>query len=101
VEVTHDSLYENYLGYILIDHEVDVHKGMDYIKDVLKSKPESAFYLDSLGWGYYKLGECKKAKKIFNKVVTLEGGDDPEVIKHVNAVNACLKKSHKKKVEKR
>ncbi|SFV66261.1 FIG00545237: hypothetical protein [hydrothermal vent metagenome] len=94
---TKDPLYENYLGYILIDKGIDVKKGMQYIKDVLKKSPDSAYYLDSLAWGYYKLGECKKAEKIFKKVATLEGGDNPEVIKHINAVKRCLNRSYKRK----
>jgi tetratricopeptide (TPR) repeat protein len=84
-------LYENYLGYILIDHEIDVKKGIQYIKNVLKIQPNSAFYLDSLAWGYFKLGQCKRAKGIMNRVVTLEGGDDPEVKEHVRKINSCIK----------
>jgi len=96
VEETHDPLYENYLGYILIDHDIDIKKGMEYVKNVLKNNPDSAYYLDSLAWGYYKLGKCHKSKELFDKVVKLEGGDDPEVLKHVNAVKRCLAKSNKK-----
>ena len=94
---TQEPLYYNYLGYILIDHDVDVKKGMEYVRKVLKENPKSAYYLDSLAWGYYKLGQCKKAKKIMDKVVTLEGGDNEEVIEHVNAIDKCLKKNYKKK----
>ena len=97
VSQTQNPLYENYLGYILIDRSIDVKKGMAYIENVLKKNPDSAYYLDSLGWGYYKLGECKKAEKIFRKVATLEGGDNPEVIKHINAVKKCFNKSYKTK----
>jgi len=101
VAQTHDPMYENYLGYILIDHEVDVKKGMRYIKNVLKDNPESAYYLDSLAWGYYKLGECKRAKKLFDKIVTMKGGDNEEVVKHVNAVKSCVEKSYKNRKGKR
>ncbi|WP_304543063.1 tetratricopeptide repeat protein [Sulfurimonas microaerophilic] len=87
-----DTLYKNYLGYILIDHEIDIKKGMKYIREVLKVKPKSGYYLDSLAWGYYKLGQCKKAKKLMLKVKTLEGGDDPEVDLHMKKINECLKK---------
>ena len=90
-------LYLNYLGYILIDHEIDIKRGMNYIREVLKVQPDSSFYLDSLAWGYYKLGNCKKAKKIIDRVVTLEGGDDPEVVGHVKKINRCLKKKKGKK----
>ncbi len=91
VKQNSDTLYKNYLGYILIDHEIDIKQGMKYIRDVLKVKPNSGYYLDSLAWGYYKLGQCKKAKKLMLKVKKLEGGDDPEVDIHMKKINQCLK----------
>ena len=84
-------VYLNYLGYILIDHEIDVRVGMSYIDRVLKMQPNSSYYLDSKAWGYYKLGECKKAQKLMQRVVKLEGGDDPEVLVHVKKIQKCLK----------
>ncbi|QOP44028.1 hypothetical protein FJR45_08760 [Sulfurimonas sediminis] len=100
---TDEPLYLNYLGYILIDHDLDVKKGMDYIKKVLKTNPDSAFYLDSLAWGYYKLGKCVEAKKVMDRVVNMEGGDNPEVLLHVKKIDACYKKSleHNKGKKKR
>ncbi len=89
--------YLNYLGYVLIDHEVDVKEGIKYIDEVLKLKPDSAYYLDSLAWGYYKLGQCKKAEKIIKRVVTLKGGDDPEVLAHKKAIEKCIKTQKGKK----
>lgn len=91
VKVDKTPMYLNYLGYILIDHTMDVKKGMYYIKEVLKIEPESAYYLDSLAWGHYRLGQCAKAKVIIDKVRTLEGGDNSEVIEHAEAIEKCLK----------
>jgi len=90
-------VYLNYLGYILIDHEVDVKQGMKYIREVLKVQPDSSFYLDSLAWGYYKMGNCHKAKQIMDKVMTLEGSDEPEVLSHFEEINRCIKTSKGKK----
>lgn len=102
VQKKKEPLYLNYLGYILIDHELDIKKGIKYIQEVLKQRPNSAYYLDSLGWGYYKLGKCKKAKKIMDKVVTLKNGDDPEVLFHVKEIDKCLRNPHyKKAIDKR
>jgi predicted Zn-dependent protease len=84
-------MYLNYLGYLLIDHKINVKKGMKYIKSVLKLEPESAYYLDSLAWGYYRLGECEKAKSIIDRVLQLEGGDNIEVIEHSKKINKCIK----------
>ncbi len=85
-------LYMNYLGYILIDHEIDLDEGMKYVRGALKIEPNSAFYLDSLAWGYYKMNRCQEAKELMDRVVTLEGGDDEEVISHVKLIEKCLKK---------
>ena len=91
VKKNKNPLYENYLGYVLIDHDIDIKKGMKHIENVLVVQPDSAYYLDSLAWGYYKLHQCSKAKTIMDKVVTLEGGDDPEVLEHVQSINRCVK----------
>jgi len=91
VIVKKDATYLNYLGYIMVEHSIDIKEGMVYIAEALKIKPDSAYYLDSKAWGYYKLGKCKQAKKIIKKVLTLEGGDNPEVLAHNKAINKCTK----------
>lgn len=91
------AIYLNYLGYILINHEIDVKKGLAYIETVLKEQPNSAYYLDSKAWGYYKLGRCIEAKSLMNRVVTLDGGDDPEVIFHLKKIDKCIQNGKGKK----
>jgi len=98
VDTIDNNLYTNYLGYILIDHEIDVKKGISYIKRVLQTQPNSAFYVDSLAWGYYKLGECKKAQKLMQQVIELGEGSEPEVLKHKKAIDACVANPNYKKV---
>lgn len=87
-----DALYLNYLGYILIDHNLNIKEGMEYVQKALEKEPNSSYYLDSLAWGHYKLGECKEANDVMQRVVNLEGGDNPEVLIHVKAIEKCLKK---------
>ena len=89
VKVSNDPLYLNYYGYLLIDHDMDVKKGLSLVKRALKQDPSSPYYLDSLAWGYYKLGLCKKAKKIMLKVSKMS--KDAEVKKHMRAINKCIK----------
>ncbi len=84
-----NHLYLNYYGYILIEHEVDIKKGMFYVNKALKKEPNSSFYLDSLAWGHYKLGACEKSLDMIERVITLEGGDDPEVMKHYEIIKKC------------
>ena len=89
VKIEKNPLYLNYLGYLLIDHSIDIKAGIKYVREALTFNEDSAFYLDSLAWGYYKLGKCKKAFKIISKLRDLDGGDDPEVIKHFKIIKKC------------
>jgi len=86
-----NSSYLNYFGYLLIEQNLDVKKGMEYVKKALVIDPDSYYYLDSLAWGYYKLGKCKKASKYMDRVVELEGGVNQEVVEHLDAINRCKK----------
>lgn len=100
VKVNANPLYLNYYGYILIDHDIDIKKGMEYVNKALKVEPNSPYYLDSLAWAYYKLGNCKKARDIIEKVSKLEGGDVEEVIEHIKAIKKCKNKNNKGKDKK-
>ncbi len=84
-----DPMYLNYYGYLLIDYDVNVKEGMRYVKKALKIEPNSPYYLDSLAWGYYKLGKCKKAEAIIQKV--LQMSQDKEVLKHKDMIEKCIK----------
>lgn len=84
-------LYLNYLGYLMIEHDINVNEGILYVKEALKKEPNSAYYLDSLAWGYYKLNRCSEAYKLMRKVKEDIGSDDAEVKVHIRAINRCNK----------
>ncbi len=85
------ALYYNYLGYLLIDHSIDVESGIDYVQKALDIEPGSVYYLDSKAWGFYKLGKCKKAYEIMKKIVKMDGGDEKEVQEHYQMIKKCIK----------
>jgi len=87
-----DSIYLNYYGYTLIDKEVDITKGIQIIENALVQQPNNTYYLDSLAWGYYKIGECDKAYEFMKHVVDEEGLKEAEIIEHWNAIKQCKKK---------
>ncbi|GAA7257910.1 ATP-dependent nuclease subunit B [Helicobacter pylori] len=60
--------YLNFLGYVMIDYDLGVKEGIGYVKEALKHVPNSYEFLDSLAWGYYKLGDCQKANEIFSGI---------------------------------
>ena len=86
-----DDLFVNYLGYILIDYNVDIDKGVSYIKKALAKDPKSPFYLDSLAWGQYKQKRYKEAYE--NIKIALDGAkDDPTVKEHYDEIKKYLDK---------
>jgi len=85
-------LYANYLGYLMIDHDIDIDGGMVYVKKALAAQPESPFYLDSLAWGHYKKGECVEALRLIKKVESMIGTDEDEVKQHLKAIEKCKSK---------
>jgi tetratricopeptide (TPR) repeat protein len=90
VKVAPEGLYLNYLGYLLIDHDLDVKAGITYVQRALEKEPDSPYYQDSLAWGYYKLGRCEDAEALMLKVEEALGPDDEEVITHMKAIEECL-----------
>lgn len=92
-ETLEEPLYQNYLGYLLIDHDLDVKSGMEYVKKALLKEPKSPYYIDSLAWGHYKLGECDEAKKLIQEVREIVGDSEPEVNDHLKAINNCKRKN--------
>lgn len=69
VQNSQNPTYLNYYGYFLIDLDIDVRKGITLIKEALKFKPDESYIIDSLAWGYYKIGECENAKIWMNKAL--------------------------------
>ncbi len=86
-----DDVFENYLGYLLIDYDIDSAKGVEYVRKALEKDPKSPFYLDSLAWGLYKQ---KKYKEAFDAMKQAYDGakDDPTVKEHYDAIKKCVEK---------
>lgn len=85
-------LYNNYLGYLMIDHDIDVDGGMVYVKKALVAQPESPYYIDSLAWGHYKKGECAEALRLIKQVESMIGIEEDEVNDHLKAIEKCKTK---------
>jgi len=83
--------YQNYYGYLLIDFDIDVKKGIKLVQSALKTSPNNLAYLDSLAWGYFKLGECSKAQDIMRSVIKVTGLKDSEIKMHWSNIKECKK----------
>ncbi|PAF50506.1 ATP-dependent nuclease subunit B [Helicobacter sp. 13S00477-4] len=88
---TQDAFFYNFLGYMLIDYDLDIKKGIDYVKVALEIDPGSISYVDSLAWGYYKLGNCMEAKKIFDTIPNQQVEVESELKSHFKSIQDCQK----------
>jgi len=72
----------NFLGYSWIDRGENLPRAMEMVKKAVDLDPRSGAMLDSLGWGYYRLGDYKTAVEKLEAAVVLEAGD-PDVNNHL------------------
>jgi tetratricopeptide (TPR) repeat protein len=85
VDELNSALAYNYLGYTLIDYDIDYKKGIELVKKALKLEVHND-YIDSLAWGYYKIKECKKAYQIIKQIKNTKS---KEILKHIEKIKRC------------
>ena len=51
----------NYLGYELIDNEINIKEGLQLVQQAKEINSEDPHITDSLAWGYYKSGDYEQA----------------------------------------
>ena len=86
-----NDMFFNYYGYLLIDHEIDPRKGVEMVQKALEISPDSPYYEDSLAWGYFKLGECKKAKGIMmHAMKDVDFRTSKEAKEHLHLIERCI-----------
>ena len=72
----------NYLGYTWVDQSQNLKTAMDYIRKAVRLKPDDGYYIDSLGWAYYRLGNIESAVEHLERAVELRP-DDPVINDHL------------------
>jgi tetratricopeptide (TPR) repeat protein len=75
----------NGLGYILVDTGTDVKRGLELCRKAVQTRPQSAAYLDSLGWAYFKSGELNEARSTLRRALEI-APRHYEITKHMRAV---------------
>lgn len=79
----------NSLGYIYAERGSNLEEAMKLINHALAIVPDSAAYLDSLGWVHYKQGKYQEALKFLMKAD--EKMHDPVIFDHIGDVYLALK----------
>lgn len=79
----------NYLGYMYADKGINLDEAKKMIADAMALDPGNAFYIDSMGWVLYRLGEFKKASENMEKAVELMP-NDPTLRDHMGDIYLSL-----------
>lgn len=82
----------NYLGYMLVDHNMRVEEATQMIRKALDLDPDNGAYLDSLGWAYFQQGKFAEAEPLLVKAID-KIGQDPTVHDHLAEVYLKLGKT--------
>ncbi|MEY4504649.1 MAG: hypothetical protein RL154_945 [Pseudomonadota bacterium] len=88
VKTDKNDIYENFLGYLLIDYNLGLNEGITFVKSALEKDPTSPFYADSLAWGLYKQNKCAEALPWMNKAAD-KLSSDPIVVMHLETIKKC------------
>jgi tetratricopeptide (TPR) repeat protein len=72
----------NFLGYSWIDRGEKLPQALAMVQKAVTLDPQSGAMIDSLGWGYYRLGQYQQAVEKLETAVSLEAGD-PDVNNHL------------------
>ncbi len=73
----------NYLGYMWVDHNLNLEEAGDLIKRAIEIEPDNGMYVDSLGWYYYHTNHFDQALAQLSRAVDLIKPEDPTVLEHL------------------
>lgn len=72
----------NYLGYTYAEKGIRLNEAIDLINRALAIRPDDGYFVDSLGWAYYKKGKIPEALEALNRAVSLVP-EDPVIHEHL------------------
>ena len=84
-----DAYALNYLGYWWADEGRKLDQAIAMIERAVSHRPSSGFFVDSLGWVHYKLGDPARAVGYLQRATELEPSD-PEITGHLGDVYWAL-----------
>jgi tetratricopeptide (TPR) repeat protein len=77
----------NYLGYSYAERGVKIEQALSLTKQAVALKPDNGYYVDSLGWAFFKSGQLTEALAEIKRAVALVG-EDPVVYEHLGDIYA-------------
>jgi tetratricopeptide (TPR) repeat protein len=86
----------NYIGYSYADKGVQLDDALKYVQNAVKLDPNNSYYLDSLGWVYYRKALYPQAQDQLEKAIQFlktKQKDDAVIYDHLAQV--LVKMGHK------
>jgi tetratricopeptide (TPR) repeat protein len=83
VKPDHAQAY-NALGYSLLERNERLQEGMQLVEKASQLLPNDAGIIDSVGWGYYRLGNLSKSLEFLQRAYGFN--PDPEIAAHLGEV---------------
>ncbi len=75
----------NYLGYSYAERGIKIEEAVALTKQAVALKPDNGYYVDSLGWAFFKMGLINEALAEIKRAVDLVG-DDPVIFEHLGEI---------------
>jgi len=75
----------NYLGYSYADRGIKIEQALSLTRQAVALKPENGYYVDSLGWAFFKSGLLAEALTEIKRAVALVG-DDAVIYEHLGDI---------------
>ncbi|MEE9165556.1 MAG: tetratricopeptide repeat protein, partial [Nitrospinota bacterium] len=80
----------NFIGYLYADMDINLKEAEEHLNEAMALEPENGYFLDSLGWIYYKKGMFRKALAKIQKAIKLVP-EDPTIYLHLGEIYFSLK----------
>jgi tetratricopeptide (TPR) repeat protein len=77
----------NYLGYSYAERGIKIDQALSLTKQAVALKPDNGYYVDSLGWAFFKSGLLAEALTELKRAAALVG-DDPVIYEHLGDIYA-------------
>lgn len=74
----------NALGYGWLARNIRIPEAMELVKKAYQLAPDDAAIIDSMGWGYYRLGQFDKSLEFLRR--SYAANPDPEIAAHLGEV---------------
>lgn len=72
----------NYLGYSWVDQSLNLKEATELIRRAVQLRPNDGYFVDSLGWAYFRQKDFPQAVKQLERAVELKP-DDPVINDHL------------------